>query len=116
MLEITNGVIKFTKGDSVALNVDLQNADGTVYEMQSGDELKFTIRKNPSDNDPILHIPVSSTRIVLRPILTNMIEPGRYCYDIELETSDGNVYTIVGIRTENDRNLIVYPEVTKSND
>ena len=46
MLEITNGVIKFTKGDSVAFAVELKNADGTEYTMQTGDKLKFTIKKN----------------------------------------------------------------------
>lgn len=110
MLEISNGIIKFTKGDTVAFDVELKNADGTVYEMQSGDELNMTF-KDISTGKFIFNTSTSTKKFVIPPISTRDLEPGKYCYDISLDTADGNVYTIVGIRKQNDCNLIVYPEV-----
>lgn len=115
MLEITNGVIKFTKGDSVAFDVELKNADGTIYEMGAGDEINFSVKNDVSDTAYVLRAITSSTHIYLEPSFTNDLKPGKYCYDIELNTADGNVYTIIGVKNEWERNLIVYPEVTVAN-
>lgn len=115
MLEITNEVISFTKGDSVAFAVDLKNADGTTYEMRSGDRLKMTIRKSVSE-DVVFNGSTPTPNISIPPTTTTMLNPGKYCYDIELNTADGGVYTIVGIRKESDRNLVVYPEVTTADE
>ena len=111
MLEISKGIIKFTKGDTVAFDVELKNADDTFYEMQKGDKLTFTLKSISTANDYGFKINTSTTKFVIPPSSTNILEPGKYCYDISLNTADGNVYTIVGIRTQNDCNLIVYPEV-----
>lgn len=115
MLEISLNIIKFTKGDSVAFDVDLTNADGTVYEMQSGDVLTFTVKKTVYDEEPLIQITSTSPKIYISPETTKTIEAGKYCYDIELTTSFGEVYTIVGVRTNTEHNLIVYPEVTVAN-
>lgn len=116
MLEITNGIIKFTKGDSVAFDVELKNADGTEYTMQSGDKLKLTVKKSVYDNSSVMQASSGEPKFILKPIITGKFEPGRYCYDIELNTADGDVYTIVGIRRESECNLVVYPEVTVANE
>ena len=116
MLEITNGVSKFTKGDSVAFAVELKNADGTEYTMQTGDKLKFTIKKSVYDNSSVTQAFSNEPKFMLKPIITGKFEPGRYCYDIELETANGEIYTIVGIRRESECNLVVYPEVTVANE
>ena len=112
MLEISNGIIKFTKGDTVAFDVELKNADGTVYEMQEGDTLNMTF-KSISAN-VIYETSTPTTKFIIPPITTRNLKPGKYCYDISLNTAGGNVYTIVGIRKQNDCNLIVYPEVEEN--
>ena len=112
MLEIINdNIIRFTKGDSIALDVDLRNTDGTKYTMQEGDCLKMTIRKSISET-PIATATSTIPKIILDPTITSEINAGKYCYDIELNTADNDVYTIIGIRHERERNLIVFPEVT----
>lgn len=116
MLEITNGIIKFTKGDSVAFEVELKNADGTEYTMQAKDKLTFTISKNVNDEVNALQVSSTTTKIKIQPNYTKILEPGKYCYDIELTTADGDVYTIVGIRKETEYNMVVFPEVTKNDE
>ena len=113
MFDIENEIIKFTKGDSIAFDVDLKNADGTPYEMQSGDNLKMTVRKNLSEN-AVFSGSYTTPTISIPHTLSKLFTPGKYCYDIELDTSDGGVYTVVGIKNECERNLIVFPEVTPS--
>lgn len=112
MLEISNGIIKFTKGDTVAFEVELKNADGKLYEMQSGDTLTMTVKKSINSGSPDISVTSTTTKLKILPVSTKMLEPGKYCYDVELTTADGNVYTIVGIRKENEYNLVVFPEVT----
>lgn len=113
MLEISDkGIISFTKGDSVGFDVDLINADGTVYKMQSGDVLTFTAKKIVYDSEPLIQITSTSPKIFISPETTKTIEFGKYCYDIELTTVNGNVYTVCGVRSHTEHNLIVYPEVT----
>ena len=112
MLEIINdNVIRFTKGDSIALDVDLKNTDGTKYTMQEGDSLKMTIRKSISET-PVATVSSTIPKIIIKPTITSELNAGKYCYDIELITADNDVYTIIGIRNECERNLIVFPEVT----
>lgn len=113
MFEIKNNVMMITKGDSAKIAVGLTQADGEVYSMQPGDTLTMTVRKKPKG--PVLFSVVSDVPLIkLTPEETKKLVPGKCCFDIELKTSDGDVYTVVGIRSnETDGNLIVYPEITE---
>lgn len=111
MLEVKGNQIKLTKGDTACLHVDLRNADGSAYTMGSGDTLTMTVRKRPGS--AILLQQVSTgTEIHLSSSKTAGLEVGSCCYDIELHTAAGGVYTVVGLNENAVGNMIVMEEVT----
>ena len=44
MLNVENGVITMTRGDSAYLNFRLTTQDGEAYQLQEGDLLRLTVR------------------------------------------------------------------------
>lgn len=106
-----NKVIKLTKGDSGALEVDLKTADGTPYTMESGDELFLTVRKRP--NAPVMMQITSFSNIIdFTPEKTKLLQEGSCVYDIELKTVNGDIFTVVGLCAGVQTNMIVLSEVT----
>lgn len=113
MLEIDRNIIKITKGDSASISVDLTDATGDVYDMDSGDTLTMSVRKRISD-EVIMTVTSTSTTLSLRPSDTSSLEVGGCFYDIQLETATGAIYTVVGPTSAANPNMIVYPEVTSN--
>lgn len=112
MFDVANGVIRITKGDTAVLQVDLKYPDGSEYEMQSGDTLTLTVRRRP--NFPILLEKISTTNIIsLEPEQTKNLEVGTCCFDIQLTTADGSIYTVVGLTDKYSTNMVVYAEITE---
>lgn len=102
-----------TKGDSGSFFVKLtKKSDGSEYVLKDGDKIVMTVRRRP--RFPVL-MSVTSTEneVKLRPADTKRLEPGWCVYDIEVNTAEGETYTIVGIKDDNDKNFMVYPEVTE---
>lgn len=55
MLEIQDGAILLTRGDSAVLHVAITNgATGEDYEMQESDKLILTVRKQASKLSPVV--------------------------------------------------------------
>jgi len=91
-------MISVTRGDSLIVSVSLSNSDGTSYEMQDGDKLMFTVKKNTSvSSDAIISIEnecEDGTVFELTPDDTEL-SYGTYYYDVELTTAGGRRYTVV---------------------
>lgn len=108
----SNGQIKITKGDSAALKVNLQMANGEAYEMSSGDALTLTVKRRPGDTK-LVEI-VSDTNVLsFAPEDTKNLDAGVYCFDIQLATNDGDIFTVVGLGTGMLTNMTVLPEITE---
>lgn len=97
MLKTNNNDISLTKGDTAAFNIVIKNALGEVYGLSESDKLKLTVRGRPGGSlEVIKKVSVGSSVIRIEPSDTKKILPGKYVYDVELETSWGDVYTIIG--------------------
>lgn len=115
MLDIRNGKIAITRGDSGYIEVNLKTPDGETYTMQAGDKLTLTVRKQAVDTSSVLLQSVSdSNTIKLAPEQTEKLVSGSYSYDIQLTTVAGDVFTVAGATSINSNlaNFIVLPEVT----
>ena len=110
MLKIVNDIIKLTKGDSAMFNVAITYADGTPYELKSGDTLKMTVRRRIGSD--VLLESESTTNTITHEMTSNLI-PGQCVYDIELKTASGEVFTVVGLRDNSTYNMYVIGEVTE---
>ena len=113
MLNVENGVITLTRGDSAYLNFHLTTQDGEGYQLQEGDLLRLTVRAQAAY--PVLLEAESNTdTILLTPEQTGQLEPGKYSYDVQLQTAAGDVFTILGATGVSPRlkNFVICPEVT----
>jgi len=122
MLFIENEKVYITKGDNAALDVAIEDESGTAYTMRSGDTLTMTVRELPTAASEILlqiRSADASNRLVFLPADTNSIAVGAYSCDVQLNTSDGKVYTVYPMlddtrrtKIKNFKNFIVMPEVS----
>ncbi len=112
MFECRNGQIKITRGDTAALKVALKMANGDAYQMQTGDTLTLTLRRQP--HDAVLFEKVSSTDVIaIDPADTKDLDAGFYCFDIQLTTAGGDIFTVVGLTSSTVGNFQIYPEITE---
>lgn len=101
MVEIKGTTIIMTKGDTAIIHVKIINQDGTEYIPQEGDRIRFAMKKNYTDCDPIMvkDIPIATMELIIDPADTKMLDAGRtagmYKYDIELTKANGNVDTFI---------------------
>ena len=103
-----NNNITLTRGDSASISVTLKNPDGTDYNLQSGDELLFTVKYNCITEDIIIQKDISTDAIInLIPSDTKDLLYGEYFYDVQLTRANGSVNTVIP-----PRDFIVAKEVT----
>lgn len=112
MLKIVNDIIRITKGDSAVFNVDIAFADGTPYALKTGDMLIMTVRRRIG-SELLLQSVSSTNTITLTHEMTSNLIPGQCVYDIELKTSNGEIYTVVGLKDNSTYNMYVIGEVTE---
>ena len=93
-------MISITRGDTAYLTVDILDDAGVAYQMQPGDKLTMTVKQNFTDVEPCLQkIIEGDNQFHIEPIDTKNMEFGKYKYDIQLNTAEGDVFTIVGPQT-----------------
>ena len=117
MLKIENNRISLTRGDSMAVFIDLYADSGEPWEPQEGDTVKFALKSNKFncnmseflDHSPLIQKDISTSDMVLRlvPADTKSLGFGNYVYDIEVTFADGFVDTPI-----NDVPFKLLPEVT----
>lgn len=91
------GVIRLTRGDTARLNIPIKNdLDNSEYVVQSDDILYFTVKKSTRDSEPLFQKSVKgSNTIHIKPEDTSKLSFGKYKYDVELNMSSGDVYTVI---------------------
>lgn len=91
------GKIQLTRGDTARFEVGITNdIDGSTYELQDGDVLRFTVKKSVDKEDFLIQKEITDGNIIhIAPEDTHSLSYGSYYYDIELTTKGNDVYTIV---------------------
>lgn len=97
----SNDTIKLTRGDTARLTININNdITGYDYIIQNEDVLTMTVKKDLSDITPVLQLNSIGTNVFhIKPSDTSQLDFGSYKYDIQLTTSDGDVYTVIGPAT-----------------
>lgn len=93
MFDIKYQTISLTRGDSATLTVELVKANGKPYELQEGDELTLTVKKDANDAEAVIQLSAVDGVFTFAPSATDGLAFGKYRYDIQLETEAGEVYT-----------------------
>ena len=92
--------ITVQKGRTLSVVISVDDADGEPYTLESGDKIRFGVR-NVSGGNKLIYKELTSSDEVdgkypleLTPEDTAIV-PGRYLYDVSLQTSNGELYDIV---------------------
>ena len=84
MLKVVNNGISLTRGDTATFRLQIKNQDGTDYEITPDDQVLFTVKRSPNDEE-----------VVIQKAAANNLEYGTYYYDVELRRPDGFVATVI---------------------
>ena len=113
---IEGTTIYLTRGDTFAATVEIKNADGSAYEVQNGDVIKFALKSAKmrasntefADVQPLIlkTIPNATLRLEIAPNDTKKLPFAAYKYDIEITKAGGVVDTFI-----NNCDFFVMPEV-----
>ena len=99
MVSIRGTTITVTKGDTLEAIVELLLEDGTPYQPQEGDEIRFALKQRYEDRVPLLlkPIPNDTLRLRLEAEDTKRLHAGwvPYVYDMQITFADGSVDTFI---------------------
>lgn len=86
------GNIHLTRGDTAYIQINLSN-----YTYTKNDYLVFSVKKTLHDEEYMINKIFDPTKIiVLNPEDTRNYETGRFYFDVELHTTNGEVFTVIG--------------------
>ena len=92
----TNGIY-LTRGDTFKTKVSITDSEGAAYVPNEGDKIRFAMKKDYDDEEPLLliNIPIDTMILVITPEDTKSLEFGKYVYDVELTKANGDVDTFI---------------------
>ena len=90
------GEVKLTRGDTARFTVAVTNDEGKAYEIQEGDTLTLSVKKEVTDTEYALQKKIiGDNTFHIEPKDTAELECGKYKYDVQIDTADGEVYTVI---------------------
>ena len=54
MLKVVNNGISLTRGDTATFRLQIKNQDGTDYEIAPDDQVLFTVKRSPNDEEIVI--------------------------------------------------------------
>mgnify|MGYP007099005335 CR=1 FL=1 len=93
-----DNTIHLTRGDTarLLLGTVVNEVTGKDYPLSAEDTVTFTVKKTVYDNEPAVQITVpGGAAIHITPEKTQELSFGKYLYDVQLTTADGDVYTVI---------------------
>lgn len=93
----SDGTIHLTRGDTARLTVKIHNElYDNEYEIAENDVLRMTVKKGVNDSNPLVQKTITgSSQFHIEPKDTSDLNFGKYLYDVELTTANGDVSTII---------------------
>lgn len=93
----TDGSISLTRGDTARLSVAIYNSlTESDYDMQPDDTLTLTVKKSVrADEIGFQKVSHGANSFKIDPADTKTLSFGKYVYDVQLSTANGEIYTIV---------------------
>lgn len=124
MLKVKDNTITMTRGDSAHIEIQIEYEGGIPFEAVYGDFIRFTVRKNYNDANPLFiidmipyvpsdqeYVLVESVELNIRPAHTRDLDYGSYKFDIQLIRLNGDIDTFIDKGT-----LILTEEVGRYTD
>ena len=93
-----DNTIHLTRGDTARFSIGriVNTVTNTNYTPTAEDTVTMTIKKTVLQADPFVQLIVHGGEVFhMKPEDTKEMAFGKYVYDVQLTTADGDVYTIV---------------------
>lgn len=93
-----DNAIHLTRGDTARLLLGsvVNLVTGKEYILSADDTVTFTVKKTVYDTTSAVQITVpGGAAIHIKPEDTKEMAFGKYLYDVQLTTADGDVYTVI---------------------
>lgn len=93
----SNNSIRLTRGDTAWFSITVHNPIlNEEYEVGENDTLTLTVKKRATDLEPLVQKTIVYENIFhLEPEDTSDLAFGKYQYDVQITTGNGDVYTII---------------------
>jgi hypothetical protein len=97
MLRVSKyNVVSLTRGDSAALRANAEYEDEQPYTVKEDDVVTFTLKKNCGDSEALIEKKLTGSNLFhFKPEDTADLAFGKYRYDVQITTADGDNYTII---------------------
>lgn len=101
MLKVyADGSIELTRGDTAYFDVSITDIDESPYEMQPNDTLTLSVKKSVNDAEPAFQKIIQGHALFhIEPKDTAGLAFGKYKYDVQITTENGDVFTVIGPET-----------------
>lgn len=93
-----DNTIHLTRGDTarIFLGTVVNEVTGKEFDLSADDTVTLTVKKTVYDTTPVVQITVpSGAAIHIKPEDTKELPFGKYLYDTQITTADGDVYTVI---------------------
>lgn len=93
-----DNTIHLTRGDTARFSIGriVNTVTNTNYTPTEGDIVTMTVKKTVLDAAPCVQLIVPGGEVLhIKPEDTKAMAFGKYVYDVQLATADGDVYTII---------------------
>lgn len=92
-----DNTIRLTRGDTAYLEVPLvDEASGETYTMRPGDKLTLSVKRNVKDEYCCFQKVVEGSNLFkILPEDTADCDFTKYKYDVQLDTADGDTFTVI---------------------
>ena len=94
----SDGRIRLTRGDTARLTITIENdLSGEDLVLSDTDTLILTVKKSTKDETPLFQKTLTNglNTFHIKPEDTAGLSYGSYKYNVQLETSSGDVYTVI---------------------
>ena len=97
MLIVSANKIQLTRGDTMILELTLNDESGEVYEPTETDKIYFRVKRNATAKDILIEkeIPYDTMLLQLNEADTKNLKFGVYYYEIELVTETDYHFTAI---------------------
>jgi hypothetical protein len=95
-----NQYISIVRGTTNAFGINITDAEGNIYTLETDQVLVFGVKRKPTDLERVLvktitHSVNGDYYLELTPADTELIEPGKYFYDVGLQQGESVFYNVI---------------------
>ena len=94
---VKKNTIYLTRGDTFRATIALKDAEGEIYTPNPDETIRFAMKKNYEDAEPLLliSVPYDTLELVILPNDTKELPFGSYVWDMQITRSNGDIDTFI---------------------